>query len=397
MILVEDKFDENLIRKDFPITHKKIYMNNGSISPLPLVSIKAMTDFFLKYSEEGPDSDAITIHIESIIFELRKEISHLLNCDPQEVILTQSTTEGLNYVANGLDWKKSDGIIIRGGSNEHYANYFPWFNLSKKKYVKIYDMNIDNNGFFHMSDLEKLAKRKNVKLISLTHGLYNTGSIMPVEEVGKIARENDLLFCLDSAQTVGSIKVDVKKINCDFMAFPVFKWLCGPLGLGIFYCSKKSHEFLTPNFIGGESAIFSKEKKSLIYKDLPEKFQTGFRNFPGVVGSEASIRYLLRLGISNIRKQNIKLANLLRNEISKISNIKLYGTDDENQRTSIISFSCPKISSKKIVDNLSQNGIIAAERDLDDMKIVRFSPHFYNSEEEVIETIASIKTIINKL
>ena len=84
---------------------------------------------------------------------------------------------------------------------------------------------------------------------------------MPVEEVGKITKENDILFCIDAAQTVGSIETDVKKIGCDFMAFPAFKWICGPLGLGILYCNKKAAEILKPQSIGSESATLSSDQK----------------------------------------------------------------------------------------------------------------------------------------
>ena len=409
---MEDSYETNLdlVRADFPLTKKKIYMNNGSIAPTPLSTIKAITDTFLKYSIEGPDSKVVNEFINSLMTELRARLSVLIHCEPEEIIFTQSTTEGLNYVRNGINWKKGDSVIVRGGTHEHYANYLPWLQLSREKGVDLINLLINDNGYFDIADLEDVVSKgkrrgttsrktkmpKTPKLITLSHALYNNGAIMPVEQVGKLTKENDMLFCIDAAQTVGSVEVDVKKIGCDFMAFPAFKWICGPLGLGILYCSKKAAEALAPQSIGSESATLSSDQKTLAYIEPPLKFQTGFRNFPALAGLEASVRYLLRLGMSNIRTRNIKVANTLRSELEKIADVKIYGPEDENLRTSIISFSSNRVNSKSIVDKLGENEIVFAERDVGrGTKAVRASPHFFNSEEEATRAVDYIKNILN--
>jgi len=227
---------------------------------------------------------------------------------------------------------------------------------------------------------------------------------MPVTDVGKIAKKNQALFCIDAAQTVGSICVDVKKIGCDFMAFPAFKWICGPVGMGIFYCNKKAAEILLPQFIGGDSATLSvdekqKQKNVITYANSPEKFEAGFRNYSGVAGMESSLRYILRLGIENIRKKNLKIANVLRDELAKIPNIKIHGPEDEKLRTSIVSFSpgssSSKVDSKMLVNKLEQNEIVFAERDIGaGMKVVRAAPHFFNTEEEALRAARYLKDIL---
>ena len=180
-----DNIEQQII-KDFPITLKKIYLNNGSIAPLSVSSIKSITDFLIKYSEQGPDSEDISKYMEKMIEETRLRIKQLINCNAIEVSFTQSTTQGLNFVANSIDWKKGDIIILRGGRHEHYANYFPWLYIAKRKKLKIKVLKIDQNGFFDIDELEELAKLKESKLLVLSHVLYNNGSIMPVEEAGKI-------------------------------------------------------------------------------------------------------------------------------------------------------------------------------------------------------------------
>jgi len=391
--------DIELIPKDFPVTKKKIYMNCGSFAPMPLYTIKSITDFLIRCSEEGPDSTAAQEYITSLMKELRILVSRLINCEPEEIIFTQSTTEGINYVASGLNWKKSDIIIARGGLHEHYANYFPWLNISKKYGVKLEETKIDNNGFFDIDKIDKIAKNKNTKLITLSHVLYNNGAIMPVEEVGKIAKKQNMLYSIDAAQSIGTINVDVKKIGCDFLAFPGFKWICGPPGIGIFYCKKESAEMLTPKYIGGESAIITKEK-NLVYTSSPQKFQTGFRNYVGIAGLVSSLKYIQRLGINNIRKMNMDVANEIIKGLGKIRGISIFGPEDEKLRTSIVSFVIDSVSPKITVSSLQEKGIIVAERDIvggGKKKAVRASPHFFNTSNEASTFIQDIKIIQNML
>jgi len=391
--------DIESIRKDFPVTKKKIYMNCGSFAPMPLSTIKSITDFLVRCSEEGPDSTTVQEYITSLMKELRVNLSRLINCEPEEIIFTQSTTEGINYVASGIEWKKSDAIIVRGGLHEHYANYFPWLNISKKFGVKLEEIRINDKGFFDLDKIDKLAKNKNARLITLSHVLYNNGAIMPVEEVGKIAKRHQMLYSIDAAQSVGTIKVDVRRIGCDFLAFPGFKWICGPSGIGIFYCKKESAHWLIPKYIGGESAIIT-EKKDLVYTDSPQKFQTGFRNYPGIAGLASSIKYIQRLGVNTIRKMNMKIANELVQDLRRIPGISIYGPEDEKIRSSIVSFTIDSVNPKTIVSSLEEKGIIVAERDIvggGKKKAVRASPHFFNDLSEVSTFVQNIKNIQNIL
>ncbi|HEY7228038.1 MAG TPA: aminotransferase class V-fold PLP-dependent enzyme [Nitrososphaeraceae archaeon] len=397
-----DEFNEKdleSIRKDFPVTKKKIYMNCGSFAPMPLSTIKSITDFLVRCSEEGPDSTSVQEYITSLMKELRILLSQFINCEPEEIVFTQSTTEGLNIVASGIAWKKQDVIIARGGLHEHYANYFPWLNISKKFGVKLEEITIDNKGFFDLDMIDKIAKNKNSKLITLSHVLYNNGAIMPVEEVGKIAKKYNMLYSIDAAQSLGTINVDVKKIGCDFLAFPGFKWICGPPGIGIFYCKKESSELLTPKYIGGESAIIT-EENNLVYVDSPQKFQTGFRNYVGIAGLASSLKYIQRLGTNTIRKMNMKVANGIIEHLKTISGVSIFGPEDEKLRTSIVSFAIDSINPNNMVSTLQEKGIIVAERDVvggGRKKAVRASPHFFNISNEASELVENIRVIQNIL
>jgi cysteine desulfurase / selenocysteine lyase len=383
------KVDEGIDLRDFPLTKKMVYMNSGAIAPTPLAVVKAVTDYMVKCADEGPDSAATSEFTASLLNEVRLRVSHLINCELEEVVLTQSTTDGINIVANGMAWKKGDAVVIRGGRHEHYANYFPWLRLSRERGIELRDLAVDADGFFGMADLERAAKKS--RLVAMSHALYNTGAIMPLEEVGRIAEEGGALFCVDAAQSAGTIKVDVKKIGCHFMAFPAFKWLCGPTGIGVLYCSKKAWDALAPPEIGAESATLSGD--TLAYLDMPARLQTGFRNYPGAAGFEAALRYILRLRIEEVRARNIRVANALREELKKIHGVKIHGPDDEERRTSLVSFTAEKDSSY-IVRKMEENGVVLAERDVGaGRKAVRAAPHFFNTEQEALKVASLLKVL----
>ena len=382
----------NLVSKDisddFPTT-EKIYLNNASVSLMPSQSIEAMKEFLITYNSIGPDSKESEPFVTEKLQNIRKTIAKIISCQPDEVVLTQSTTDGINFVANGLSLDDNSNIIIRGMTHEHHANFYPWIKLKEKILIK--NLPIDNNGFFKLDNLESFVDN-NTKLVALSHALYNTGTILPVEEIGKIL-DNKVPFFIDSAQTIGCIEdIDVSKIKCDFMSFNGSKWLCGPMGTGLFYCNRKSSELLEPKTIGGESGIIYDDSE-LAFKELPDKFQTGFRNYVGIVGLISSVNYMLNLGMNNIRKKNQYLSNLFREELSKIPNIILYGPENPNDRTSIVSFNIKGFDSQEVVDKLEKQNIILAVREIMVEKIVRASPHFFNTESQMLEVIDAIKKL----
>jgi cysteine desulfurase/selenocysteine lyase len=382
----------NLVSKDisgdFPTT-EKIYLNNASVSLMPSQSIEAMKEFLITYNSIGPDSKESEPFVTEKLQNIRKTIAKTISCQPDEVVLTQSTTDGINFVANGLSLDDNSNIIIRGMTHEHHANFYPWIKLKEKILIK--NLPIDNNGFFKLDNLESFVDN-NTKLVALSHALYNTGTILPVEEIGKIL-DNKVPFFIDSAQTIGCIgDIDVSKIKCDFMSFNGSKWLCGPMGTGLFYCNRKSSELLEPKTIGGESGIIYDDSK-LAFKELPDKFQTGFRNYVGIVGLASSANYMLNLGMNKIHEKNQYLSNLFREELSKIPNIILYGPENQNDRTSIVSFNIKGFDSQEVVDKLEKQNIILAVREIMDEKIVRASPHFFNTESQMLEVIDAIKKL----
>ncbi len=367
--------------------YDRIYLNNASTSRMPRSSIKAIGDFLSKYNEHGPDSELSDSYVKERLNSLRKAISLLIKCRPEEVILTQSVTDGINFVANGMGLKPGSNVITRGANHEHPANYFPWLRMSRR--TELRELPIDEKGFFEFDNLRK-AVDENTGLVVLSHALFNTGAILPLEEVGRYLAERNVPFFVDAAQTVGCLEdVDVNKIGCNFMSFNGSKWLCGPMGMGIFFCRKDSAEMVEPLQVGGESAML--HDKKLVYKDLPARFQAGFRNWAGAAGLEASVNLLLKVGIGKIREHNIRLANLMREELSKVPGVTLFGPEEAAKRTSIVSFAIKDKDPEHLAKRLEKENMILAVREIYSTKIIRASPHFYNTESEILKVVQTVR------
>jgi cysteine desulfurase/selenocysteine lyase len=364
----------------------------------------------------GPDSKEFTTYLDELKLETRKRIADLLNGYDDEIIFTQSTTEGINMVANGMPWKVNDRLLIRNSLNEHFSNYLPWIRLSADKNLQVKNFpeeKVQSYGNSLMENFTSIYEKSTFKMVSTSHVIYNDGSITPVEKIGNIIkkRNKDTLFSVDGAQSVGAMITDVKKMKCDFLTFPSFKWLCGPLGVGILYVKKQVMEDLNPVSIGSGTADLvllknkssnggkttKKSKESIRYHKYPEKYHATFRNFPGLAGLEASLRYILRVGIQNIFQRNKYLASILRQELIKLNDLTLHEANTEEFRSSLICFSFKKQNNtriQKLNARLQEEGVILAEREIGTRKILRASPHFYNSEDEMVRTASSIKSLI---
>jgi len=368
----------------------KIYLNNASVSVMPKISIEAMKQFLIDYSEMGPDSPESEIFIKELWEKTRKAVSKVVKCHSDEIIITQSVTDGINNVANGMNFENDSNIVIRGGEHEHHANYFPWLKLGKK--IDVRSLPVDENGGFTDSDLKKLLDKK-TKLVALSHGLYNSGLILPVKEIGKELQKENIPYFLDTAQTVGCVgEFDFSNTGCDFMSFNGSKWLCGPMGTGVFYCKRESSDLLEPSSIGGETAE-TNENGELTYKELPDKFQAGFRNYVGLAGMESSITFLQNLGWDNIRNHIMNLSNLFINEIGKIPESKVFGPENEADRTSIVSFEIENHDPEKIVSTMAEKGIIIAKREIYEKPVLRISPHVYNTKDEILGLVEELKKL----
>ncbi len=378
------------IRADIPLLEEVIYLDAASTTPTPKPVVEAMCDYFYNYnSNTGRGAYRIAVKATKEFEGARSCISKFIGCSLSEVIFTKNTTEAINLVANGLDFKKGDSIIIP--NIEHHSNFIPWLNL-KKRGVELKVIKADKYGIVDVADIES-AVDSNTKLITTTHVSNAIGSVQPVNEIGKIADDNDILYLIDAAQSAGHMKLDVKETNADFISFPGHKGLLGPIGTGFLYCDDESVEKLEPMNLGGGTVVDVSEGEFNL-EDVPARFEGGTQNIAGVIGLGAAVDYINRIGMNKIETHSKNLTQQLFQEINDIENTIVYGSPENIY--GIVAFNIDGVNAHdvaKILDELKNICVrsghhcaIPAIRHIGAFELggtVRASVHYYNTKEEI--------------
>jgi len=379
------------IRADIPLLEEVIYLDAASTTPTPKPVVEAMCDYFYNYnSNTGRGAYRMAVKSTKEFERARYRISKFINCKSSEVIFTKNTTEAINLVANGFDFKKGDSIIVP--NIEHHSNFIPWLNLKKKQGVELKIIKADKYGVVDPTDIES-AVGANTKLITTTHVSNAIGSVQPVKEIGKIADENNVLYMVDAAQSAGHMKLDVKEIKADFITFPGHKGLLGPIGTGFLYCGEQSVEKLEPMNLGGGTVLDVTENE-FSFEDVPARFEGGTQNIAGFIGLGVAVDYIDRIGLERIENHGKKLTAMLFQEINDISNTIVYGSPENIY--GIVAFNIDGVNAHdvaKILDELKNICVrsghhcaIPAIRHIGAYELggtVRASLHYYNTEEEI--------------
>ena len=379
------------IRADIPLLEEVIYLDAASTTPTPKPVVEAMCDYFYNYnSNTGRGAYRMAVKSTKEFERARYRISKFINCKSSEVIFTKNTTEAINLVANGFDFKKGDSIIVP--NIEHHSNFIPWLNLKKKQGVELKIIKADKYGVVDPRDIES-AVGANTKLITTTHVSNAIGSVQPVNEIGKIADENNVLYMVDAAQSAGHMKLDVKEIKADFITFPGHKGLLGPIGTGFLYCGEQSVEKLEPMNLGGGTVLDVTENE-FSFEDVPARFEGGTQNIAGFIGLGVAVDYIDRIGLERIENHGKKLTAMLFQEINDISNTIVYGSPENIY--GIVAFNIDGVNAHdvaKILDELKNICVrsghhcaIPAIRHIGAIELggtVRASLHYYNTEEEI--------------
>ncbi len=388
-------------RKDFEILNKNIiYFDNACMSLKPNQVIKKINEYYLEYPAcAGRSPHQLSKRLEIEIAKVRNEIKNFISAkSDKEIIFTRNTTEGINLVANSLDLKEGDEVII--SDKEHNSNLIPWLKLRKEKGIvlKVCKSNPDNT--FNLSNFQKCFSKK-TKLVSLVHISNLDGVVNPVKEITKIAHKNKALVLIDAAQSIPHKKISVKDIDCDFLSFSGHKML-GPSGTGVLYGKEKLLKELPQFLVGGETVMDS-TYKDYIPETLPAKFEAGLQDYAGIVGLGEAVRYIKKIGLSNIEKQELKLNKLLTDLLKDEDKIELIGPKNPALRSGIFSFNIKGMDHHHVAMILNKANILIRsgahcvhswfnQHNLGGS--ARVSLYFYNTESEIIKFVKELKKIL---
>ena len=389
--------DLSIYREDFPILKRKIknndliFFDNGATTQKPIQVIDAISDYYKNYNSNihrsvytlGDESEKIYEESKHLVKEFINANSH------EEIIYTSGTTESMNFIARIIEQDVEDGDEIILTYMEHHANLVPWQQLAIRKNLTLRFLDLDELGKININQLKELINDK-TKIVSICHASNVLGNINPVYEIGSLLKDKDIYFVVDAAQSVPHMKIDVDKMNCDCLAFSAHK-MCGPTGIGVLYGKKNLLEKFDPVEFGG-GMIGVVEEKSSTWAILPDKFEAGTPLLAEAAGLGATIKYLEDIGLENIESYTKELTKYLYDELSKISNIKIYGTNEISDRVSLVSFNLEGVHPHDLTSFLDEKGIcIRAGHQctqpllgkLGTYSVARASLYFYNTKEEI--------------
>lgn len=309
-----------------------IYLDNAATSfPKPKEVADAVYDFMINNgTSSGRGSYKKAMQSDYIVYECRKLIGNLFNFDdPKKVVFTSNITDSLNIAIRGI-LKENDHVIT--SSLEHNAVWRCLKTLEKDINIKIDTVECSKDGITNPEDIKKYI-RKDTALIVFTQASNVLGTIQPVKEIGKIARENKILFLVDAAQSAGAMKIDIKEDNIDILAFTGHKSLLGPMGTGgLIINTDIDIKPLKAGGTGGDSAY---EYQPDYY---PNHLETGTSNVSGIAGLRAAIKFLNREGIDNIHNKEKELTKYALQRLETVKDIEVYGPKDCEKILSVISF-----------------------------------------------------------
>ncbi|WKC80425.1 cysteine desulfurase [Borreliella tanukii] len=406
------------LRKDFPILNKKfnnkhiVYFDNAATSQKPKKVIYSSIEYYENYNANVHRSGHKFAIQSSITIEKTRElVKNFINAESaKNIIFNSGTTDGINTIANSFFYskyfKKKDEIILT--TLEHNSNLLPWANLAKLANLTIKFAKFNEMGIITPEEIEKLITEK-TKLISIS-GINNTlGTINDLESIGKIAKKYNISLFVDAAQMAPHIKIDVKKIGCDFLVFSGHKMLA-PTGIGILYISNKMAEKLHSSKLGGNTVeeIFIENKKIKFKSfDAPNKFESGTPNIAGIIGLKEAIKYINNISMDFILEHDQQLIEYGVKKLQEIDEVEFL-LNTNLKRNSIISFTVKNIHSHDIETYLDTMGIATRAgktcsyvaffpENLNKNHLLRVSFYFYNTQEEIDIFILGLKKVIKEL
>ena len=356
------------VRMDFPIVDEKVFLNHAGISPCPRQVKEAMEAHLCAWATMDLKLDEME--------EARRVFATLIDAKPDEVALMPNTSMGINTAAHAIDYPKSCNVVTT--DLEFPSVVYPFLSLKRSRGVELRVVK-NIGGRIALEDVEQAADDRTA-LIAISHVEYGNGFRNDLKELSKVAHEHGAYILVDAIQSLGALKVDVKRLDVDFLACGGYKWLMAPLGTGFLYVREELVEKLEPSYPGWASAtpeaIRSFENRSLELAKTATRFETGTGSLIGFIGAHAAVNLILRRSVEAIEERVLALTGYLIEKLREIGAVVQSPLEPES-RSGIVNF---KVGDPEaLVKRLQAKGFIVSAR----AGGIRVSPHYYNLEEEV--------------
>ncbi|SEH07681.1 aminotransferase class V-fold PLP-dependent enzyme [Candidatus Venteria ishoeyi] len=361
------------------------YLNHAAVSPWPQRTADAVIAFAKENQLQGAQDYPRWMQMEQT---LRAQLQRLINApSAEDIALLKNTSEALSVVAAGINWKVGDNIV---SSNQEFpSNRIVWQALESQG-VNFRQADISGNdpeaALFSLVD-------NNTRLIAISSVQYASGLRLDLEKIGQFCKQKQILFCVDAIQSLGALACDAQKIHADFLMADGHKWLLGPEGLALFYCTEKQRKKLKLNQFGWHMVedFLDFNKQEWEPADSARRFECGSANMLAIQALSASLSLIEEVGIEVIEKKVLENARYLQKELSKIKGVVVYFNKKSEYDSGIVNFSLENGENELLHQYLMQRQVVCALRG----KGVRFSAHFYTPKNIMDEAVNRVKSYLS--
>ena len=380
------------LRSQIPALAGQVWMNTGWSGPSPLPVVEALKSRIDREALEPPATMRVVDEAHEIRDQALAAVGRLMNADPEALMLTRNTTEGLNIVMSGLDWQAGDEIVTC--SLEHPSVLAPAWMIRLRYGVTVRIVDLDP----HDSEgtiLEKFQATVSARtrLIFISHIQYSTGLPMPARRLARLAHDNGAEILLDGAQTGGHIELDMAADDYDYYAIPGQKWMLGFEGTGALYIRKELLPSVHPAHTGGrgmESPVTADHIMPI--HDTMDKFYGGSGSIPLQAAFLEATRFIEGIGVGAIEARNLQLASRLKAQLRESPRVTVLSPEDGPMASGLVSFAVEGWGPEALDDHLWEHNRIVV-RHIDYPEGVRASLHFFNTEDEVDQLAAAVRDL----
>lgn len=404
------------IRKDFPILSRKvygkplIYLDSGASSQKPQQVLDAITQYYsTSHANVHRGIHALGEEATAAYEDAKKITAQFIGAaNWKEIIFTKNTTESFNLIASSLcsTFQKGDEIIVSRA--EHHSNFVPWQQYAKHYGLVFKVADITPDGLLDLHHLQTLLTPK-TRVVSVTHISNVLGTVNDIQNIAALVHANKTkqektLLCVDGAQSVPHMPIDVQALDCDFLAFSAHKML-GPTGIGVLYGKRALLEKIPPFLFGG-GMVGTVTEQETTFGELPWKFEAGTPHVAGAVGLAAAITYLQKIGMEQVWHHDTELAAYALKKMQEQKDIIIYGPGFEEskqeKRCCVLSFNIKGVHAHDVISLLDQEGIAlraghhCAQPLMDSLQIpatVRLSGYLYTTKEEIDAFITALDKV----
>jgi len=374
---VQQMPDLRSLAREFVLDDALYYLNHAAMGPWPLRTVEAVAAFARENGQHGALSYNDWTTTEG---QLRSQLQRLINApSDQDIALLKSTSEGLSFVASGLEWRAGDNIV---SSNQEFpSNRLPWEALSAQG-VELRQAVLNHQDTTPEQAL-MAACDQHTRLLSISSVQFATGLRLDLEVLGDFCQRQQILFCIDVIQSVGALQLDVQACQADFMAADGHKWMLGPEGIALFYVREATRERLRPREFGWHmvEALGDYDRRDWQPAHSARRYECGSPNMLGIHALQASLSLLEEVGMPGVEALVLSHTRFMTDWIDACP--RLERLHKPGKDSGIVSFRHTQRDSQDVYQGLRERGVVCALR----AGLIRFSPHFYTQIEQIEQAL----------